>query len=509
MNGGVVTLADFLTVVRERRLIVFGVTVLFAAVALALAARQDTVYETASSLSVRDLSQDYALIGRNSALQVAPAQLAAQQAEAITRRDVALRVARRLGGATPDELQKQVVTQVDTRTNLIQLVARDGDARRAAQIANAFATEGSATVAERTGRRIDAAVRALDAEVVAARRAVRNDSPGADVRLAIALQQRSAAGSVEDIVEPVSIARRATVPSSPVEPRPVRDVVIGAILGLLVGLLLAFARSTLDRRLRTAAQIQQLLDLPVIGRVSSRVLGTAGLLDPKAAKLPPQDLESFSMLTTGLRFLDIDRPVRSVLLTSSLAEEGKSTVAAGLAASAAQAGRRVLLLEADLRRPSLSGRLPLKPAPGLADYLAGDASPADVLQVIDIPGGGQLVVITAGTQSTNVNQMLQSERCASLLAELHEAYDLIVIDGTPLLLVADALDLVPHVESVLLCVRAKRTTRDELLAAHAALSRAPAKPTAVMVTAASPREGDAYGYYGYAYQQPYVASERA
>ncbi len=508
MDVGGLTLADSVRIVRERSRIIFAVTALFACVALLLSSGQDRVYSAETTLSVRDLSQDYTLLGRNSNLQVAPAQLAAQQAEALTRRDVALRVAQRLGGTTPERLQAQVSTRVDTRTNLVALSVEDGNARRAAQVANAFASEGADAIAEQTERRIRAAVKALDDEVGAARRAVRNKTPGADVRLAIALQQRASSGAVGEIVEPVEVARRATVPSTPIAPRPVRDVLVATILGLLVGLLLAFARATLDRRLRTAADVQEILDLPVVARISTKALGTTGILDPNADKLSQQDLEAFSMLRTSLQFIDVDRPVRSVLITSALAQEGKSTVAASLAAAAAQAGRRVLLLEVDLRRPTLAGRLGLETVPGLTEYLAGDATPAEVLQVVQVPGGNQMVVITAGRVTPGAPQMLQSERYESLIRDVQDAYDLVVLDSTPLLLVADALNLVASVESVLVCVRGGRTTKEQARAAKAALAQAPDRPTAAVITGISARDAEAYGYYGYAYEE-YVSAERA
>jgi tyrosine-protein kinase len=347
------------------------------------------------------------------------------------------------------------------------------------------------------------AIRSVRAEVRTARKALRARRPGADVQLALATQKLSQLETLGDVNRPVEVVRRAQEPDGPIAPRPVRDTIIGGVLGLVFGLLLAFALAALDRRLRSTAEVQEELDLPVVGRIGTKLLGTAAL--PSANGRPDEpDLEAVRMLRTNIDFLGAGAPLRTVVVTSALPEEGKSTVAVALAATAAtRPGARVLLMECDLRRPVLAERLGLRAHPGLSDYLAGHAAPADVLQTFALPGAGdggpRLVCITAGTAVPRPAELLQTERMKELVAQLREVYDLVVLDATPLLAVVDALELVTGSDGVLFCVRAGRTTREQARAAAEALAKLPARPTGVVVTGLRASEDQAYGSYSYIY----------
>jgi tyrosine-protein kinase len=197
------------------------------------------------------------------------------------------------------------------------------------------------------------------------------------------------------------------------------------------------------------------------------------------------------------------------MVTSALPEEGKSTVALALAGAAAVAGKRALLVECDLRRPCLADRLGIDEEPGLTDYLLGEAKPADVLQVVELDtapaaanGGAagekessSLVCITAGSPAELPAEMLGSERFSKFLSQVSEAYDLVVLDTSPILSVVDSLELAPKVDGLLVCVRLSQTTREEARAAREALGYLPERTTGVVVTGYRP--GD--DYYGYAY----------
>jgi non-specific protein-tyrosine kinase len=196
-------------------------------------------------------------------------------------------------------------------------------------------------------------------------------------------------------------------------------------------------------------------------------------------------------------------------------------VAASLALAAAAAGKATLLVEADLRRPALADRLGVRAAPGLTDYLVGQAEPRDILQVCpavaghgtapQANGGGDedspppptpaksLVFIAAGTQSPHPAELLGSARLTAFLAQVSEAYEAILIDSSPLLPVADTLELLPHVDNVLLCVRSGQTTRDQASAARAALEHFPDRPTGLVITGLRKRDEPEYSYYSYGY----------
>ena len=316
---------------------------------------------------------------------------------------------------------------------------------------------------------------------------------------------------------PLRIAETAAVPSTPDSPRPVRTTIFGALIGLMLGLGLIFARDSLDRRLRDSDEIQDVLGLPIVGVVRVEALGRAAYVANGRGPMDDQDVESFRVLRTNIAFLDVDRPIKTILVTSPLPAEGKSTVAASLAAAHAASGKRTMLVECDLRRPSLPTRLSLGRDPGLTDYLAGQASAADIVQVVMLreaamsgDGGngsrplseteaGRMGVITAGSQSMRPAELLGSVRFRAFLDEVKAAYDVVVIDTAPLLFVSDTLELVPLVDSIVMCVRAEQTTRDQGRAGREAISRLKGHVTGIVVTGLKPGRGHDYGYYAYAY----------
>jgi capsular exopolysaccharide synthesis family protein len=313
-------------------------------------------------------------------------------------------------------------------------------------------------------------------------------------------------------IQPVQLSRRATAPGPPVSPNPKRDGLLGGLVGLTVGLLLAFLRDALDRRFKSSREISEELQLPIVGFVRRQALGKTASAANGHKALSEADLDSFRIVRTNVDFLDVDKPPKSLLVTSALPKEGKSTVAAALAASHAAAGETTLLLECDLRFPSLANRLGLNAGPGLSDFLAGRATPADVLQKVELGNtgassngishtvstSGQLLCIVAGSSTPGPAELLRSKRFAAFLAEVAEAYDTVVIDSSPLLPVADTLELLPLVDGVLVCVRASQTTREEGRAVRETLSRFSRRPVGVVVTGVRPgRDGDAYPSYSY------------
>jgi Mrp family chromosome partitioning ATPase len=232
------------------------------------------------------------------------------------------------------------------------------------------------------------------------------------------------------------------------------------------------------------------------------------------------DVESFRILRRNLEFLDWEHPPRSILVTSGLPEEGKTTVASSLAFAMASAGRQTLLVDCDLRRPALAERLRVKQSPGLSEYLAGAASPQDILRTVavDDPAadqaassngsangrstpvtGHKLVLIPSGATASRGAELLGSERFKEFLKQVSSTYEVIVLDSSPLLPIADTLEIVPEVDAVILCARESKTTREQAHAAKAALARFPERPTGLVVTGVTPSDGDEVYSYSYDY----------
>lgn len=505
-------LRDYVRVLREQRWLVLAVVVLFCAAAVAYSVRQDPVYSAEVSLSFRSENDDFGDLGAGIPTTQSPEQRAAIAAQSIRTIDVAREAARELDGdVEAEQLLGSVSASPEARTNLVVLRARAGTAEDARDYANAYAKAIEDTVTEDVRDNYTARARDLRKEI----KALGNRREDFGVRSA----NRSRLVLLETLsrfADPVQLVRPAATPANPDSPRPVRNLIVGALLGLTIGLVLGFLRDSLDRRFKSAVELKDDLRLPLVGHVRDEVLGRVLVSANGRGSLTQEEMEAFRILRTNLDFLDVDRPISTIVVTSALPEEGKSTVSAALACAYAITGRRVLLVEADLRRPTLAKRLGLQPAPGLSDYLAGKAGPREVVQPvrIDAPvtgvavngegeGAGHrvasLVCVTAGSQTPQPAELLGSERFKAFIAQVREVYDIVVLDTSPLLSVVDTLSLIPSVDGVLLCVRSSKTTREQARAAKGALDHFPPRPTGVVVTGVRPGDEQDYGYYSYAY----------
>jgi len=216
--------------------------------------------------------------------------------------------------------------------------------------------------------------------------------------------------------------------------------------------------------------------------------------------LPGAEAEAFRLVRTRLRYFNVDRELRSLLVTSASPSEGKTTVAFYLARTAAEAGIRTLLIEADLHEAALASEFGLSPLPGLAEVLTRQASPEGVIQGIPLEeatnghGGGRgLDVIVAGAEAPNPLELMESGEMARLLAHLGTSYDLVVLDTPPAGSVADALPLLRLVSGVLLVAQLGKTTRDEAVSLREQLDSMEVSALGVVLNRARRRRGYGYG----------------
>lgn len=505
-----------LRVLRKSRGWILLLTVLGAALGAGWALSQEPEYVATARVTFQAESRSNAAAGVTAAPTQTAAQLAAAGASTMLSQEVLQRVRRRLRSArTIAELRPMLETSVDESSTLVSVEARADDKQFAAALANEVAR--SAVTIQKNKER-ESFGRAADRLERRYEKLRAEGRPGSSTDFAANLLDRiSTLRTLSLNAIPARLADSASVPRSPVSRKPLRRAALGGLLGLLLGIALAFVRNALDRRLRDSSQIKETLGLPVVGMVRIEALGNAAYVPNGRGPMTDQDVESFRILRTNLEFLDVDDPLKSIAVTSPLPEEGKSTVAASLAAANAAAGKRTLLVECDLRRPSLPERLSIKRRPGLSDYLAGEASASEILQIVSLSesgvssdgaGGdgatvalaaGKLVVIAAGSQSVRPAELLGSQRFRAFLDQVVAAYDVVVLDTPPLLSVSDTLKLVPLVDSVLLCIRADQTTRDEARAVKDALAHLPERRTAIVVTGLKPGREHDYGYYSHAY----------
>lgn len=502
------TTMDYL---RQHGLLVAVVTVVCAAAALGVSLLQTPSFSAEAAVSVRDPTQDLTLLGASSSSNATPDVLAAAHVPQVTRPSVAQRVKADLHSyLTPGQAAPSVNVHVDPTSNLVLIDANAPHAAEAAAIANAFAQE-DANQSTQEARQTFARAASSLAKKIRSLGAANN----ATTRL-IYIDQLSRLQSLSAVAVPVEVSSAATVPGAPSSPQPVRNTLVGIFLGLLLGFAAAYGRRALDRQLRHPDEIEQCMGLPLLGAVRKEALGRAGAVSNGRGPAEDVDLESFRILRQNVEYLDVDQTVRCIVVTSPMAQEGKTTVAAGLAIASAAVGKLTVLLECDLRRPVLAARFGLADNPGLTDYLAGNATPEQVLQVVStsratglfgegettandltVGEGRKLVCITAGTVPLRPAELLGSTQFQTLLSELREVYEVIILDSCPLLPVADTLELVPYVSDIVICVRCDQTTRNEAEAAKACLGRLPAKPAGVVATGLRRRDA---GYYGYSYE---------
>ena len=503
------TLADYLRVLKQRKLFIIVVALICTAAALGVSLIQKKSYDATASEVVKDPNQDLLSLGGGGFSTQTPLQLASAHAPDVTRPEVLAAVKKSLHSPlTLSQLKSAVTVGIDTNSFLVTIDAAARNPNQTAAIANAFAEQDARLTT-------DEARASFAAQATQLQKKLKRLTSAKDPNRAIYIDRLSTLQSLAAVAQPVQVSQSATVPSSPTSPKPVRNAIAALMFGLLLGVALAYGRAALDRRLRRSSDVEQQLSQPVVGHIRSQALGHAGAAPGSngSGPLADVDAESFRILRHNVRYLAAGEGIRTLLVTSATAQEGKSTVAASLASASAEAGKRTLLIECDLRRPVLARRFGLAETPGLTEYLVGHASPAEILQVVKLAPSGfngstpqstngdepigpaPLVCITSGTQPPRPADLLASDRFRQFLAEVSEVYDTVIIDSAPLLSVADTLEIVPHVAGILLCVRLRQTTREQARAMRNALDRLPDRAVGIVLTDVKEAEDDYYGYY--------------
>lgn len=298
----------------------------------------------------------------------------------------------------------------------------------------------------------------------------------------------------------------ARLPAAPSSPNVRLALALGALVGLAIGIGYAVVRRILDRRVRDPREIERETHTPVVGILPlDRTLEAGRRLFnfemSRSGSIPLA--EAMRELRTNLQFMSVDNPPRAIVITSPLPGDGKSTLAGNLAMSLTAAGQRVILIDADLRRPMLATLFGLPEGAGLTDILAGRAELDDVVHTIG--RSGDLSVITTGRIPPNPSELLGSNRMRELVRTL-SAQALVLIDSPPLLPVTDGAILSTVADGALVVVSAGKTTYDMLIKANENLARANARPLGIVLNRV-PRRGSTAAYYGYQYRGDYTATK--
>lgn len=316
----------------------------------------------------------------------------------------------------------------------------------------------------------------------------------------------------------------AVAPLFPSSPNPKRDALFAGLIGLLLGVGLAFVLDLADRRLTRVSSVQSVYGQSVIAVLPH--VSNARPARNGAALTPPEFIEVMRSLRVNLRLASGGRPLRSVVVTSALPSEGKSTVARDLAFAYADAGERVLLIDCDLRRPSLAGQFSLSPQFGLAHVLRREVTPADAAVGVfrisapsangasatsppigDPRAQGSIDLIAHGERVDSPAALLSSSTMTELLAAATAHYDIAILDTSPILTVSDAVPLLDQVSCVLFVARLGMTTRQAAERLTDLARRVPDMNLAgIVVNDMRHSYGDegysTYSRYGYAYAHP-------
>jgi succinoglycan biosynthesis transport protein ExoP len=283
----------------------------------------------------------------------------------------------------------------------------------------------------------------------------------------------------------VSVVREGTK-AEQVQPKPIRNGILGGLLGLLVGTALVVIREGLNTRVRSPEEAEEILELPMMGRVpkpSRRARGLAMLDSPDAP-----ESEAYRMIATNLGFVNLDRGAKSIMVTSAGDREGKSTTVANLAVALARAGGRVALIDFDLKRPSLDSLFDLDVAQfgvGVTGVALGQISLDDALigiPVSDVASTGSLDVLLTGQAPPDSAQFIASQRVTDLMERLSDRYDVVLIDAAPMVQASDAVALAGKVDAVIVVTGLAQVRRGALEELKRILDSAPVAKLGFVLT---------------------------
>lgn len=458
--GGTVQLKDYLSLMRRSWLMILACTIIGGSIGAMWAMLSPAKYESTAQLyvSVRNsggagdlaLSTAYARQAVTSYVLVIPTALVLDPVIA----DLGL-------DTTASALAGEVSASAPLNTQVITLIVTDGNPSRAAQLANAIATSFANVVTTQleapTGTQTESKVS----------------------------------------VETISPAKVPTMPSSP---KLSLDIALGLLIGLAVGIGLAVLRRLLDTRVHTITDVESVVDGPILGGIP---FDSDAATRPLVVQALPRDprSEAFRRLRTNVQFLKIDTGAPSFVITSSAAGEGKSTTAANLALTLAETGVRVVLVDADLRKPRVADNFRIEGGVGLSDVLVGRVTLSAAVQGW---GRTKLFLLPAGTLPPNPAELLGSRQMWDTLEELRRAFDYIVIDAPPLLAVTDAAVVSRLATGAILVAASGSTRKPQLTHAVHAIAGADAKLLGTVITMLPTKGPDSAGYGQYTYGLKHV-----
>jgi capsular exopolysaccharide synthesis family protein len=474
------------------------------------------VYEARATMlvgqSLSSVNPDYTQL-------LASQTLSSTYSRVATTRPVLEAVISRLGlGVSPGQLLERVRADAETDSTLLTITVEDHDPVQAARIANAVAERLIATSPGLQGPHSE-----IQASIEEDLEATRNliTATQADIEELVALDSRNAEQerqlasletrllslrstyttlltlSSSSAASQLTVIEPAVASDTPVEPQPLLNAVVGSVIGLLLAAGFVSLMTYLDDRVKSAEDAQEVTGLPSLGAVKrlragqgrSPVYRLVTLLYPRSPAT-----ESYRTLRTNIDFASIDSPIRSLLVTSAMPGEGKTVTAANLAIAFAQTGRRVLLVDADLRKPGVDTIFNLPNDRGLTTLIHQEA--ASLAAVVQNTEQERLQVLTTGHLVPNPAEVLGSQRTRTIFERFLKEYELVVVDSPPVQVVADAIILSSYLDGTLLVIDAARTRRATVRNGREALAKADARVLGVVLNKLPESSTDEQVYYG-------------
>ena len=506
------TLSDYLAALRRRKLVIISTTVLVAAAALLLSLQEAKVYRSSAAvlLSRQDLGS--ALTGTpDPTLSADPVRVAQTQVGIARLPVVAARAVK--AARVPEfgeELLRSSSVTANTNSDILTFMVDNRDPRVAAKLANSYARAFTAYSLELATATLRKARLELERRLTSLQRA--GDRSSVLYRSVQDDVQRLR--TMELLQNPGTVVKTATS-AGQIQPTPKRNGILGAVFGVLLGVALAFLWETLDKRVRSESEIEERLGLPLLSRLPPPTRRLSN--ENKLAMLDdPNDVqaEAVRRLRVNVEFANLDLDARTIMITSSVQQEGKSTTLANLAVALARSGRNVALVDLDLRQPTLAGFFKLPSTVGVTDVALGKSSLGQAIVPIRLapPGDpsangygtmtsggekGSLSVLAAGVLPANPGEFIGTDALARVLSDLRAKYDLVLIDAPPMCVVGDAMTLSAKVDALIVVTRLGIVDRSMMHELARELNASPAPKLGFVLTGADRRDNyGTSGYYG-------------
>jgi succinoglycan biosynthesis transport protein ExoP len=539
--GHATSLRDYLHVVRRRKWIILQAVVLVPVAAVAFSLHQQKLYQASAQVLLSTQNLAATLTGtQQTGITQDPTRIAQTQADVARVPTVAKRVLAAFPGSglTLQQFLGQSSVSAATNADILTFMVTNHEPLVARELVDAYARDYTIYRRQLDTAAIAGALKTIDARI---RELVRSGGRRGSLYSSLVGRQETLATMEALQTSNASVVKTADS-AAQIQPRPTRNGILGLALGIVLGIGLAFLWEALDTRVRNAQEIgERLGGLPLLARIPTpnkklRAEHKLVMLEEPGAV----QAETFRMLRTNLDFVMLDRAARTLMVTSAVEQEGKSTTIANLAIALARSGQRVVLVDLDLRRPFLDKFFDLK-GPGVTQVALGHASLNQALAKIAIsdpdprqarrsrtvevksngnsngnghagakPIKGVLEVLPSGPLPPDPGEFVGTQALTEILEQLRDRADIVLIDAPPMLRVGDAMTLSRKVDAIVVVTRMKLVRRHMLYEFGRQLATVPTPVLGFVVTGSGEDEGYGYGYgYGYDYARPYEQTEKA